>query len=212
MAAPVRRRAVPKGFTRGNPPLPAVRTGDRGGRWDRGASTGLGLASARGPFPPPSSPLVPRGSRRPLPQTTGEGFCWARSRAKGRGRVRPPGPRAEARGYECHKPRLARSSQTGLHLLAWANPRATRRSRAAPVGVKPAAMNATSPVLLVPRKRGSPARAGRTSRTPPFARSARGGEAPPGELREPRAGLVAVPAAGFNPWWWGRFENRRSHG
>jgi hypothetical protein len=28
----------------------------------------------------------------------------------------------------------------------------------------------------------------------------RAGEAPPGELREPGAGLVAVIAAGFNPW------------
>src|SRR5687768_4311670 len=29
----------------------------------------------------------------------------------------------------------------------------------------------------------------------------RAGEAPPGELREPRAGLMAFPAAGFSPWW-----------
>src|SRR5687768_9890518 len=33
------------------------------------------------------------------------------------------------------------------------------------------------------------------------ARSAHEGEAPPGELREPRAGLMAFPAAGFSPWW-----------
>jgi glycosyltransferase involved in cell wall biosynthesis len=31
-------------------------------------------SAARGPSPPPSSPLVPRGSRRPLPQTAGEGW------------------------------------------------------------------------------------------------------------------------------------------
>ena len=31
-------------------------------------------------------------------------------------------------------------------------------------------------------------------------RTAHEGEAPPGELREPRAGLIAVPAAGFIPW------------
>jgi hypothetical protein len=31
-------------------------------------------------------------------------------------------------------------------------------------------------------------------------RPARAGEAPPGELREPRAGLMAFLAAGFSPW------------
>src|SRR5688500_19766265 len=35
----------------------------------------------------------------------------------------------------------------------------------------------------------------------PFARSAHGGEAPPRKRSAPRAGLIAVPAAGLIPGW-----------
>jgi len=69
-------------------------------------------------------------------------------------------------------------------------------------GLKPAAGTATSPVFARSSQNGaSPARVvhARTLSRRSRARSAHGGEAPPGELREPRAGLMAFLAPGFNP-------------